>query len=649
MLRFNTPDAERVRGERGVPMRSRVRALLAVGAIAAAPALLAPTTADAATPDSTSDRTKTVASGETWEVTEITRLDELVVEDGAVLTAPEGQILSLTVDGVETGSVLDGTYGWTTVIAAGAYRGDIVLTPAAEHPESFAGATFHLRQGVYVGGDGVVEGKSVLSSVRGGSLTHAYAQDVTLTSTGEAFNGFFVADGASYALANLQVAFDGNGRLDFASYGAAVTGAGNGTRLVVDGADIDNRGVVRTGVIARDGANVIVKNSRIHTRDGVLPADYEPGFGANMMTVPWMLGLSGNVRATNVLGANTTATYVNSVVSSESWGVLSTDSVRNCLLAAVNSTVTITGDSGYGTYADGSSQQDIFFGTQFDVATFAAISTGGAINFTDSTRDAVATLNSYLELGLTEQELAAIEPRASVVTSRGFGVMWHSGDGGSVSISGGTRFTTAETMFLDKGKKMSISVDGSQGAHLHAGNGVLVQIMETDDPGSLTGVYTEPTVDPDKDTGFDATAEHTADARASFTDIALQGDFYNAMRTGKNLILSFRRSSVEGVVSASTSRHAVSTIASADWQQINHVTNTPQPAINNGVIVKLSAGSRWTVTGTSYVTKLVVGADAVVQAPPGKILTLTVGGTTTPLTAGTTYTGALTLSVTPAE
>jgi hypothetical protein len=450
-------------------------------------------------------------------------------------------------------------------------------------------------------------------------------------------------------LANLQVAFDGNGRLDFASYGAAVTGAGNGTRLVVDGADIDNRGVVRTGVIARDGANVIVKNSRIHTRDGVLPADYEPGFGANMMTVPWMLGLSGNVRATNVLGSNTTVTYVNSLISSESWGVLSTDSVRNSLLAAVNSTVTITGDSGYGTYADGSSQQDIFFGTQFDVATFAAISTGGAINFTDSTRDAVATLNSYLELGLTEQELTAIEPRASVVTSRGFGVMWHSGDGGSVSIGGGTRFTTAETMFLDKGKKMSIIVDGSQGAHLHAGNGVLAQIMETDDPGSLTGVYTEPTGDPDKDTGFDATAEHTADARASFTDIALQGDFYNAMRTGKNLILSFRRSSVEGVVSASTSRHAVSTITSADWQQINHVTNTPQPAINNGVIVKLSAGSRWTVTGTSYVTKLVVDADAVVQAPPGKTLTLTVGGTTTPLTAGTTYTGALTLSVTPAE
>ncbi|MGW2521876.1 hypothetical protein ACWC09_33655 [Streptomyces sp. NPDC001617] len=632
---------EQALAQRGVTMRSRVRALLAVGSLVAAPTLLMPTAARAAT-----GLRKTVASGETWEVTEITRLDELVVEDGAVLTAPDGYILSLTVDGVETGSVLDGTYGWTTLIAAGTYSGDVVVTPAAEHLVSFAGATFHLRQGVYVGADGVVTANSVLSSVRGGTLTDAYARGVSLGSTGEAFNGFFVADGASYTLDGPEIAFDGNGRLDFAGYGAAVTGAGTGTRLVVDGADIDNRGVVRTGVIARDGANVIVKNSGIRTRDGVLPGDYEPGFGANMMTVPWMLGLSGNVRATNVLGDNTTATYVNSSVSSESWGVLSTDSVRNSLLAAINSTVTITGDSGYGTYADGGTQQDIFLGTHFDVATFAAISTGGSVNFTDSTRDAVATLNSYLTLELTEQELAAIEPRPSVVDSRGFGVMWHSGDGGKVEISGGTRFTTAETMFLDKGRQMSIVVDGSQGAQLHAGNGVLVQIMETDDPGSMTGVYTEPTGDPARDTAFDTTARHTADATASFTDIALTGDFYNAMRAGKNLIATFLRSHVEGVISSSASRHAVSTISSAEWRQINHVTNTPQPAINNGVIVRLGAGSVWTVTGTSYLTKLVVDKNAQVRAASGEALTFTVDGTATALTPGTTYSGALVLTLT---
>ncbi|WP_371664549.1 hypothetical protein [Streptomyces sp. NBC_00280] len=633
--------------ERGVPMRSRVRALLAVAGVVAAPVLLAPTAAHAATQAVAAGR-RTVVSGEVWEVTAITRLDELVVEDGAVLTAVEGYSLTLTVDGVETGSVLDGTYGWTTVIAAGTYSGDIVLTPAVEHLESFAGATFHLRQGVYVGAGGVVTENSVLSSVRGGSLTDAYAKSVSLTSTGEAFNGFFVADGASYTLESPRIAFDGNGRLDLVSYGAAVTGSGAGTRLVVDGADIDNRGVVRTGVIARDGANVIVKNSRISTREGGLPDDYRPGSGANMMTAPWMLGLSGNVRATNVLGENTTATYLNSSISSESWGVLSTDSVRNSLLTAINSTVTITGDSGYGTYADGG-QQDIFLGTHFDVATFAAISTGGAISFADSTREGVATMNSYLILGLTEQELDAIEPRSSVVDSRGFGVMWHSGDGGRLEISGDTRFTTAETMFLDKGKRITIVVDGSQGARLSAGNGTLVQIMESDDPGSVAGVYTEPTDAPARDTRFDTAAEHTADARASFVDISLTGDFYNAMRTGKNLILSFRRSSVEGVLSASTSRHAVPTITVAEWRHINHVTNTPQPAVNNGVIVKLAAGARWTVTGTSYLTRLVLDATATVEAPSGKTLTLTVNGTPTALTQGTTYSGALTLAVDQAE
>ena len=647
MSEVTTHTREQGLAERGVTMRSRVRALIAVGSVVAAPGLLSPTTAHAATPGATARRRKTVASGETWEVAAITRLDELVVEHGAVLTAPEGHSLSLTVDGVETGSVLDGTYGWTTLIAAGVYRGAVVLTPAVEHLESFAGATFHLRQGVYVGAEGVVTGNSVLSSVRGGRLTDVDAKNVNLTSTGEAFNGFFVADGASYTLKAPRISFDGNGRLDFASYGAAVTGAGTGTRLVVDGANIDNRGAVRTGVIARDGANVIVKNSRIRTREGVLPDDYEPGFGANMMTVPWMLGLSGNVRATNVLGENTTATYLNSSVSSEAWGVLSTDSVRNSVLAAVNSTVTITGDSGYGTYADGGSQQDVFLGTRFDVATFAAISTGGSVTFADSTREAVSALDTEADLQLSEGELAAIEPRPSVVDSRGFGVMWHSGDGGSVTVGGGTRFTTAETMFLDKGKQMSIVVDGSQGAQLHAGNGVLVQVMETDDPGSMTGVYTEPTGDPVRDTSFNTTAEHTADATASFTDISLSGDFYNAMRTGKNLITGFLRSRVEGVISSSMSRHAVSTITSAEWRQINHVSNTPKPTVNNGVIVKLGAGSVWTVTGTSYLTKLVVDAEAAVRAPSGKSLTLTADGTVTALTPGATYSGALTLTVAP--
>ncbi|MGI5451879.1 hypothetical protein ACQEWB_01570 [Streptomyces sp. CA-249302] len=484
MPEFNTRATEPFPREPGVAMRSRVRALLAV----------------------------------------------LVVEDGAVLTAPDGHLLSLTVNGVETGSVLDGTYGTTTLIAAGTYRGDIVLTPALEHTETFAGATFHR-----------------------GRLTHAWARDVSLSSTGEAFNGCYAAEGASYTLTRPRITFDGNGRCDFTTY----------------------------------GANVIVKNSRIRTREGRLPDD--------------------------VLGENTSAT--------------------------------ITGDSGYGTYADGGSQTDLFLGTHFDVATFAAISTGGSVTFADSTREAVVALDSELDLGLTARESDAIGPRASIVESRGCGVMWHSGDGGSVDIGGGTRFSTAGTMFLDKAKQVTVTVDGSQGARLHTGNGVLVQVMETDDPGSPDGVCTEPTGDPDKDDTFDPTTVHTTDATASFTDIELKGDFYNAMRTGKNLVLSFARTRPAGVVSASASRHAVSSISAANHEQINHLTNTTRPAIDNGVIVTLGAGSAWTVTGKSYLTRLVVDTDATVQAPPGRTLSPSVDGAVTTLAPGSTYSGALTLTV----
>lgn len=63
------------------------------------------------------------------------------------------------------------------------------------------------------------------------------------------------------------------------------------------------------------------------------------------------------------------------------------------------------------------------------MATFAAITTGGSVAFADSTREAVAALNTAADLRLNERELAAIDPRPSVVSSRGFGVMWHSGDG----------------------------------------------------------------------------------------------------------------------------------------------------------------------------------------------------------------------------
>jgi len=618
-------------------MRDRVRVLLGV----AVAALAVP----GGTARAAADDEITVGAGETRVLSETTALGSLTIAEGGTLAAPDGYTLTMTVDGVEAGSVLTETLATSTTIAPGSYTGDIVVTVAEANPATFAGVTFPLRQALYADGAGVVTALSATSALVGGTVTDRTARGVSLTSTGEAFNGVYVAGGGAYELADTAFDFTGNGRCDFVGYGAAIVGTGSGTRLVVDGVTVSNEGVVRSGIIADAGADVIVKNSTIRCLNGVVPSDYVFGGGANMLVVPWRLGISGNVRATNVIGAGTRATYLNSSIASETWGAFSTDSVSGAQVTAINCAIANLGDEGYGTFADGDVTERLL-GCTLDVGTYGTIigASNSTLSYGDSTREGVAQLNADLELGLTEDELAALAVRSTVIDSRQFGVMWHGA--GTLHISGGTVITSAATTFLDKAVRATITVDGSQGAELRPGNGVILQVMETDNPGSNAGVYTEPTDDPVKDGTFDVTTAHDTDTTASFSDIALTGDFYNAMRTGRNMVLVFDGGArVEGVLSASVSRHAVDTITSAEYAQLGHVTNTPGPVVNNGVLVTLGGGSEWTVAGTSYLSRLSLSADSAVIAPGGDAVSMTVDGVPTVIEPGGDYSGAITLGV----
>ena len=532
-------------------------ALVAVApAVSRLPRLLAP--ADAAT--GTAGQI-TVGSGQTYVVQQTTRVHEVSIAPGGTLAAPAGYSLTMTVNGVETGSVLTETGGTDTAIAPGTYRGDVVLTVAVATPVPWQALSFPFRQGLYISDAGPVAAS---------------------------------------------------------------------------------------------------KNSSIQAWNGVLPAGYQATVDLTYMeNAPWMLSISGNVRSTVLLGEQSTAAYINSAISSEEWGVLSTDSGSDCQLIAINSTVANTGPDGYGTYAIGNATEWIL-GCQFDVGTYATINRGGAVYYGDSTPDAVAQHNADLGLGLTAQELAAILARPTVVNSRRFGFMWHGA--GSLDISGGTVVNSKEATFLDKGQQIAITVDGARGARLNPRNGILMQIMENDDPGPVMvdgvllndGVYTEPTGDPVKVDSFDVSAVHSTDATASFTDIALRGDFFNAIRGGStamgspgglNMALSFTRCRVAGVISATQAHHAVSTITSANWQQLGEVTNEVQPIINNGVLVTLGSGSVWSVTGACYLSKLDIAADAAVTAAGRGRVQMTVDGTVTAITPGQTYTGAIVLTV----
>jgi flagellar basal body rod protein FlgF len=484
---------------------------------------------------------KTLAPGEDWAITETTELDILTIGEGATITPPEGKSVTLTVDGVETGQVLKTTDGYDLVFVPGTYQPDVVVTLADANPVEYAPAgptaepiVSPFRQAICVDEAGFSEAKSVLAAVRGDEPTAEGAESLSIISTGECFNGIYAA--SSYSVKDVEINLTGNARSDFSGYGAAVVGTGEGTTLVLDGANIVTTGVARSGVVATNGASVVVKNSDISTSNGELPVDYVPTIDtAQMRSVPWMLGLSGNVRATNLLGTNTKATYINSGISSEGWGVLSTDGCTTPTLTAINSTISITGEDGYGSYGIGDATEN-FLGCTFDVATYATISRGSFLYYGDSTPEKVNTLNRRLGLGLTPEELAAIPDQPTIVNSQRFGIMWHGG--GTLEISGGTEFNTKEATFLDKGQAIKITVDGIDGVKLNPENGIIMQFMDDDDPGpdfttmQNTGTYNEPTDAVVKDETHDLTTAGDSAAVATFKNIELTGDFYNSTRGG---------------------------------------------------------------------------------------------------------------------
>lgn len=606
--------------------------------------------------DEAADNTLIVRSGETVTVAATRRLVRLVIEDGGVIEAPEGYSLTLTVNRVETGSTIPNLYdndGIVTYIGAGTYTGAVVITVAVENIVDYQDREWPIRQAIYVDAGGIDEAKSVLSAIRAGQYDDARARNLQLRSTGESFNGIWVA-GGDYQVVSPDIRFDGNARSDFIGYGAAIVGTG-GSHLVIDKADIHNRGVVRTTVVADGGATVIVKNSDLSVRDGVLPPEYEnTGDLAFMMSCPWLLGMYGTVRAVNILGEQTKAVFLNTKVTTQTWGALSVDVGNQHKLIVANCTIKNTGSSGYGTYVIGDVTEHLL-GNTFDVGTYATISWGGSAHYGDSSPAAIAALNAQYGLGLTAADIAAVTHKASVVTSRKFGFMYQ-GRGGTLLIDGGTKVTTARSTFLSKAAQSNVTVSGSR-VRLRPGTGVIYQLMDNDNPGSApappdrpwtrvyTNSYVQPTGPAVKSETWNPAEVHATDATGTFHSGRLAGDFYNGVLgggngniQGMNLVLTFTNTVVRGVISAATTVHGESPIGYDNYDQLGVVENTASAVVNNGVIVSLYGNSVWNVTGTSYLSKLTIGAKSRIRGASR----MTVDGTEVAIAAGT-YTGAITI------
>jgi hypothetical protein len=197
-----------------------------------------------------------------------------------------------------------------------------------------------------------------------------------------------------------------------------------------------------------------------------------------------------------------------------------------------------------------------------------------------------------------------------------------------------------------------LNVDGVKGAKINAGNSVIMQVMSDDEPPGMMGqgnsAYEEPNTAPKPIAGFDNTSTKDA-ATVNLSNIALKGDFYNSVGWGKltdklNMVLNLNKSSITGVISASESHHPSPKISKENQTEFHSISDTVQPAVNNGVIVNLTNGSTWTVTGTSYLTGLIIDDGSTVTAPEGSKVTITVNGVRKEIKAGK-YSGKITLTI----
>ncbi len=548
--------------------------------------------------------------------------DGLKIQKDVSITAPEGYELTLVDDGVEVD------------LEAGNYKGDISVVVTETHMVDFMFASHAFRMGLYVNDGQIVEEKSVGEVLKGVTFDSESAEGGSVTVEGDCFNGIVTDGDTEYSISNMSFDYSGNGGNDFAGYGAAIMSTGESI-LDVENVTIDTEGAISVGVFAGGDSTLYVKDATIITGN----AKSLEGVSAPMMKeVPWLLGIYGNTRSTNVL-AKADVTYEDCYVEAEAWGALSTDSCEDASLTAINTTIVVT-DSGYGSYADGG-VFNTYTNCIFDVPDYGLIVAAG--------------------------QCGALFDGGTVVDADRFGIMWHKNQDGTVTITDNTVINAGETAFLVKSDTANTAypnlvVDNAQ---VHSGTGVILHLMESDDPGinpdgggpgsddMWSPSYTVPEVVPvedDNDTA-DTKADMTMDAL--FANTALVGDIYNSRWTaGQNLSVSFENASIEGVISSATQSHKNvkpgELITPDTREELGEVDAVASPTVSNGMLVALDKDSKWTVTGTSYLSLLSIQNGAEITAPIGYEVVMTVDGVVTEVEKGT-YVGDVVLTLQQSE
>ena len=587
-----------------------------------------------------------------WLLEETMHLKDLTICERAEILAPDGKVVTLIQDGI----VRD--------LKPGHYLGEITLyvsEPTDSKPEGLMFVNQIVSPvvpAICIKDGKLVPEKSVAPAVWGGTYSDTEADGIYMAIDSERFNGI-VVDGGDYTVKNSRFDIEGFATNDFAGIGSGIMAVGD-SHVTIEDCEINVTGVTRTALHVAGDSRVTVRNTDI---TNLVPYTGWPG------TFSWQVGFSGSHRLTQ-LAANGQVLYENCRLKSNGWGVCSIDGSDIFVKMVVkDSKLTLTGPNshGYGVFCIGPNEVDVDHSV-LDVFGYPVLVQGmermGLVNITNG----------------------------SVLKGRRFGVMCFSDDGSDINASDST-FDTGNSNFIVKSACPIINLDNCT---MKAGNGVLLQMMDTDEAGMDQEVFYVPVgVEDVPIEGLDLTSVvPKKDVVINLSNMSVEGDLYNSSsniraylnsrrggmgeyhdtligafepgampeppedadapkpadpeerRGPQNLGVYLKSASVKGVISSATQayRDGVTQITVENQYDMSNVTQTAAPTVNNGVVVELDSESTWTVTGTSYITGLLIAEGAAVCGADGKHVSMTVDGVQTQIRTGR-YSGKIVLSL----
>lgn len=362
---------------------------------------------------------------------------------------------------------------------------------------------------LYITGEGIDGEKSSTDRVSSGEYDESGADSITIEDTQSGDNGIIVVD-ADYAISNANINLltdaDGSDTCDFSGKGSAIAVYGSEASVTIEDSTIHTAGVATMPVFADDGATVTIRNSVLQSDGGTLSAEYmNTPDQALMVAPPWILGIMGTSRCTNMMGDNTTTNVIDSETSAGAWAVLSTDAGSDMALNVYNTTLTLNNadesaasplqaeggeisqtldnpytvnyGSGYGTYAIGDAVET-FAGATINVGTYATILTGGSATYT--ALEAGETYELTNAAGETTATYTAMEDKATEIHSDTFGFMAHQGSN-AIALEKGTVVDSGYATFLVKSGSSNETLTATVDDATITNGGVLIQVMDNDD------------------------------------------------------------------------------------------------------------------------------------------------------------------------